>query len=339
MMDFNYLNNSGGLKREEEELLEEKENELNKINQLCFLSCNVNGNLSLDNIYNFNQSLSFYNIYSDNVVFNEVYYDSKLIINNKKFNKIYNNANIISNKISIIKSSFNEEVNFSNSSYTSFKCDDSIFNKEVIFKNSCFKGDYKSSSISKNKFYKVTDFSYTTFCGDIIFQENIFYDEVNFLGISIDDISANRETFRFIKYKLDSIGNHIEANKMFAKEMDSYDKELTWKKSPAEKFLLKANKCISNFGQNYIRPLTLILFSVIGYEIIIYTYHAHYFSWLHKYPTIIKLIHSANKMAKHFIYINTNFEKGIEFVGLLFYIFLSIFIWHLIVAVKRHTKR
>ncbi|WP_404419571.1 hypothetical protein [Marinospirillum sp.] len=78
-------------------------------------------------------------------------------------------------------------------------------------------------------FHTHATFRGAKFLGGLDLDRANFSDEANFLGVDVDggDVSkTTRETYRLIKHSFDSIGNHLEANKFFAKEMDKYHKEL-----------------------------------------------------------------------------------------------------------------
>lgn len=97
-------------------------------------------------------------------------------------------------------------------------------------------------------FEKKAKFKYVTFHGHATFRGAKFFDgldldranfsgEANFLDVDVDASNldepneqeknkSTRETYRLIKHSFDKIGNHLEANKYFAKEMDKYRVDL-----------------------------------------------------------------------------------------------------------------
>ena len=197
-------------------------------------------------------------------------------------------------------------------------------------------------NINKCYFNKTVDFGGSNLIGGLKIERTFFLSEVNFKDCEINDNKTNRETYRLIKNSLDKNGDIIEANKYFVEEMRAYNREISWKKNPAEKILLHFNDIISNFGSSYIIPLLLIIITMIIYSIIVFEFDHRYVGDISNLPLYKESIFSCNlwnNIAKNFSYFNFKLKPGMEFISLLFYIFWGICTWHLIVAVKRHTKR
>ena len=221
--------------------------------------------------------------------------------------------------------------------------DTKFFNKFEI-KKSIF-SDFVGFEISK--FYTKAIFTYVTFMSFVNFRETKFYDgldlstinikeNINFLNAEISLKNTNRETFRLVKYSFDKIGNYIEANKFFVKEMKKYKEELSnkrWISNFQEKFVFWINETFSTFGSDYILSiLWIILFSEI------YTM----FKFCLDYSNINRkgLMYLFNQMALNFY----PFNKKIliahwEIISVIYYIIISILIWMTIVSIKRNTKR
>ena len=101
------------------------------------------------------------------------------------------------------------------------------------------KGNIKKDKKSeKNNFNEKAKFEYVTFEKAVSFRGSNFpqglafekaniADSVNFHGVSgLDPGNTQRETFRIIKHSFDKIGNYLEANKYYAKEMELIVKKL-----------------------------------------------------------------------------------------------------------------
>lgn len=164
--------------------------------------------------------------------------------------------------------------------------------------------------------------------------------------IKILSNNSNRETFRIIKYSFEKNGNHIEANNYFIQEMKAYKKEMENdeenKFDNYQKFIIYSNEFISSFGQSYVK-LTIILILSSTFYLFIKFLHNKYFI-LKK----IELIFSLNEISDFLNNLAINFfpfskfiekQQGLEFISLLFYIWFSILIWQIIIAIKRHTIR
>jgi hypothetical protein len=196
-------------------------------------------------------------------------------------------------------------------------------------------------------------FLYATFMSFVNFRNTQFYsgldishvnlkESPNFLNATINFNNTTRETFRIIKSSFDDIGNKIEANKYFAFEMQKYRKELDATKNwSQERLILHINEWISKFGQDYSKPIYLIIcVSVVyyllecGYEHnLLYEIYPPANNWIQNTSNVF------NGIAKAVLPISKFMKKGMEFVSLIFYIINASLIWQTIVAVKRHTRR
>lgn len=204
-------------------------------------------------------------------------------------------------------------------------------------------------------------------------------EQPNFFKVNIKDVNVNRETYRIIKNSFDKNGNHIVANDYFIMEMKAYRKELKkeidiketlnvikceflkiknlekiknfiliFNKILSEiynnnkiykKIVIDLNDAISGFGDNYIRPIRILILSIILYNLCFLM--QKYYAFDESDGIIFHIIDFLNQSSKSFL-IFSNFLKGrqgIEFVSLLFYIWFSVLIWQIVVAIKRHTIR
>lgn len=278
--------------------------------------------------------------------------------------------------------------------------------KNICFSNSNVNGifDAFESEIEKAYFYKsifedfagfekvhfgikdnyekdyIAEFVYTTFMSFSNFRETVFNsgldlerinlkENPNFLKADVSQKNTKRESFRIIKHSFDSIGNQIEANKFFVKEMKAYKKELDdiksknnclierLKKSKILKKLIKIiefseskrarlvfniNYCISEFGENYFKPILILIFSLLIYTLFNYA-HTWYFKnfeyFIHPWFDCVSVF--LNDLANNFLPFSgfLKGKSGMEFISLFFYIWFAILVWQIIVAIKRHTQR
>lgn len=106
-----------------------------------------------------------------------------------------------------------------------------------------------------------------------------------------------------------------------------------------KKIVIDLNDAISGFGDNYIRPIRILTLSIILYNLCFLM--QKYYAFDESDSIIFCIIDFLNQSSKSFL-IFSNFLKdrqGIEFISLLFYIWFSILIWQIVVAIKRHTIR
>jgi hypothetical protein len=123
-------------------------------------------------------------------------------------------------------------------------------------------------NLEATTFEKLVLFNNVTINTPLDLSKTTFKDEANFLGIKTE--VANRETARIIKHSFDKIGNIIEANKFYAKEMKEQEKELTWKNNLSEKLIFNFHKISSNHSQDWEISLYWIFTITLGILIIQY---------------------------------------------------------------------
>jgi len=156
----------------------------------------------------------------------------------------------------------------------------------------------------------------------------------------VSSISANEATFRQLKFVNDSQGSHLIANQFYAMEMRKYQEE--FKGNCQARLVLWLNKVISNFGQSYIQPFWLIVITLEIQHLLNCSYKAGgLFSENYLFSNYyVKIIGEFfNKLASNLVPVSKFLEEGREAVSLLFFMILSVLIWHLVVALKRHAKR
>lgn len=191
-------------------------------------------------------------------------------------------------------------------------------------------------------FMTASNFKKTRFYCGLDFEDVDLREQPNFLKSIINSKDTNRETFRIIKNSFDSRGNRLEGNRFFVQEMKAFRRELKKEGSNWDKLVYNINDLISEFGANYIRPIVILLASIIIYTFID-CLHTYYFSnYDYFISSSLEPIWSfLNKLAKNFLPFSKFLadKSGLEFISLLFYIWFAILIWQIVVAVKRLTQR
>ena len=195
-------------------------------------------------------------------------------------------------------------------------------------------------------------FMYTTFRSFLNFQGASFLNGLdienvnlksppNFLKADVAYEGSNRETFRIIKDSFDKVGNHIEANKYFAKEMRKYREEVAADGDFWTKLIVNMNYGISNFGQSYIRPICIFLIFAILYSVLVYGQESNWiYGWFEWTDWAFEnASRPFNFFAKQIMPFSRFLQPGMEFVSLLFYIIFIALIYQTIVALKRHVRR
>lgn len=276
------------------------------------------------------------NVNADSIFMENVTFKLKFEMKDSHISRIFEAKN----------SNFEGLFDVQGSKFGGFECLKCVFNNVVSFEYCAF------SFERKNKEYMAT-FKYTTFLSFTSFRNSIFHlgldlenanlkEAPNFLNIELLSDNTNRETLRIIKNSFDKIGNHIDANDFFVKEMKKYKQELSrqggnWQ----ERMILWFNEKASDFGQSYIKPIVWLLLIAMIYSGLIYAQENDYlyriytpfnnvFSWLSQ---------SINNIAKNIIPFKSFAKEGMEFLSLIFYIIFASLTWQTIVAFKRHTKR
>lgn len=281
-----------------------------------------------------------------------------LIFNNSNVNKIFDSFKSKFVKARFSKSIFNEFAGFEEVQFGLLdKFDDNNF--KTVFEHVTFM-DFSS-------------FRGSSFESGLNFSKTNLKDKPNFLNVKVNPSNTKRETFRIIKNSFDDVGNKLEANKFFAKEMMAYSIELDdikskevehirkvkeddeggkvkrykkakgYKDSRRARWVFNANNFISEFGENYLRPIFILIVSVIVYTVITLCHkwyfdsHDYFMSWKW-FDTISSFFNEfAINILPFRIFIKD--RNGIEFISLFFYIWFAVLIWQIIVSVKRHTQR
>jgi hypothetical protein len=292
-----------------------------------------------------------------NIEINGCTFEDKCILNNFNINtfrcydsNFKNKLEFKENKVNLFEihnTNFNKLVDCYNTTFIKFQIKKSIFEDFVNFENCTFGLD----GASEQNEYKAV-FLYATMMSFINFRHASFRSGLdlehinlkeppNFLNATIFSSNTNRETFRIIKHSFDRIGNYIEANKFYEMEMLKYKEELKNKKKYSTYLLLRLYELTSHYGQSYIRPILFTLLTAIVYCFLILGYEKNVLYSI--YPTLngtIEIISNfLNGISRHILPLNKVLKEGMEFISLVAYILFTSFIWLIILAIKRSTKR
>ena len=250
------------------------------------------------------------------------------------------------NEFIVDNTNFDELLDAYKTKFIKFRIYKSIFSDFVGFERCQF------GEVDQHDRDFVSRYIYATFTNFINFRNAKFHSGLdisrvnwkeppNFLYAYVNPINTSRETFRIIKFSFDRLGNQIEANKYYSLEMRKYEEEL--KKANGhwqERVVLKLNKWISNFGQNYVTPIVLIIVLAVIFHYIESGYeHGTLYTMVPIANHLTPYINWLNNVAKGLLPISKYLPKGLEFTGMLFYFAYAGLTWQAIVAIKRHTKR
>ena len=334
----------------------------NKIENQLFNNCSFQGELSFDRMV-FNSPI-FNNTDEVPTTIQEMTFmgcvaneEAKLILNNCCIDKFVSKDTIFKSKFEfkenvvtkfkVINTNFTKIVDTYKTKYREFVVFKSIFEDFAGFENCEFGEQHNESKELMPLFQYATFMSFVTFRnaqfhGGLDISHANLKELPNFLNATISSGNTTRETFRIIKSSFDDAGNKIEANKYFVFEMQKYREELkATKKCYQERIILFLNEWISGFGQNYLRPVCLMVaFSVVYYGLDYGYEHNTLYSIYPPANNIIQCISNiANGASKAVLPISRFLKVGMEFVSIIFYIIYASLIWQAIVAVKRHTRR
>jgi hypothetical protein len=290
----------------------------------------------------------------ENCIFNR-----KLVINRFQIESFTAKNTIFENKFefkendvtnfNINSSNFKKLMDCYGSEFEEFRVFKSVFDDFVGFEN------YKFGKEKDIQEQYTANFTYAIFLNFINFRNTTFYSALeleninlkespNFLKSSIELTYTNIETIRIIKHPFEKIGNIIEGNKYFSKEMQKYKEELeaqSWNGNIQEKLVFNINDYISNFGQNYIKLILLIIIISILHFLIVLEHESNLLYEIYELANdcIRSLADFINNIAKNILPFKSLLKNGMEFISLVFGVTYSILIWQIIVVVKMHTRR
>ena len=290
------------------------------------------------------------------LIFSGCTFQKKLILNNctigsylsenSVFDSKFEFKNNLVREFKLINTNHFKLVDTYKTKYSKFRIHKSIFEDFVGLENCEFgvegdiSGDYVATFMYAT-FLSFVNFRNTKFYGGLDLEHINLKEPPNFLNVAIESNNSNRETFRIIKYSFDRIGNSIEANKFFVREMRKYKEDLAGTKRYQEQFILFLNEKVSNFGQSYLKPIGWIAIAAIIYSLLIFGHekNALYRMYLPANHILGMLSNMFNTAARNILPFSKILTTGMEFISLIFYIIFASLIWQVIVAVKRHTRR
>ncbi len=189
----------------------------------------------------------------------------KFIIQDSKFKDRFEFQSNSINDIKIQNSKFEKVSIFTKSKFIELYISDSVFKENIDFRGSIFG---KKNELAKRP----------TTLKSVIIDKSINFRNVKFYyGLDIPDTKINdlssflnadlavaytpRDTFRRLKHEFDSIGNIIEANKFYHKEMQKMEEELTKElpKNFSEWIVFK----IHDFSSKHSQEWVLVLYWII----------------------------------------------------------------------------
>ena len=265
---------------------------------------------------------------------------SSLLLKNVKIN-IFKIKDII----------FEEDVNFQN-----LEIDKLIFtnsNIETVFRiKNCFIKDIESEDNIFEDLQLVDNQynSYKDIKRNISFQnttiKNAVFDKLKFDEFKMNDAhvssakigyvefeKASRETNRFFKNYYDSISDFVTANKYYAREMLEQQKI----SKGFDKFIFSLNKVFSDFGQSWMRPLilmtisTLFFYRIANFDLLsLNGFMENHITWM---------MNDILKFSNPFSKTSTSNYGNMYWAWLVHKLFMTVLIYHFVVAIKRRTKR
>lgn len=198
-------------------------------------------------------------------------------------------------------------------------------------------------------------FSFTTFHQNVSFRDSHWHvpldmqntnrkHSLDFKGFRLAKAarqSTDRETFRIIRHSFDSVGNHVDAGRCYALEMEAYRHEMRNFGQLSERFLLWCNSWMSYHGQNYLRPVGWILLGMLLFTLL---HYGHQANWLYRaYPPANDLLATGasglNAFARSLIIFKPLMVNGMEMLSLLFGLLFSTLTWQAVIAMRRHTRK
>jgi len=247
----------------------------------------------------------------------------------------------------VVNTNFSEIADFYGSKFELFLMERNIFKDFVGFE------DCRFGITDASDFACVATFKYVTFLSFANFRNTSFYggldvefinlkEPPNFLNSLVCPTYTNRETFRIIKHSFDKIGNNIEANKFFVLEMKKYKEELTESKEiTQEKVVFILNEMISDFGQSYLRPISLLVCLGFVYTALVIGCEKNvlYRIYVPANNLLSGVSDCFNGFAMNILPFSKFLKPGMEFVSLIFYVIFAALIWQTVIAVKRHVRR
>jgi len=252
-------------------------------------SCTFNENLELTNCTFKNKLFTEFNsdekeiktlkllkfdkcIFEERTILNDYNIDGFSCVNTTFNDMLEFNNNTITDVL-INNSEFKNTSSLMNSIFTNLIIKDSVFEENVDFKDSVFgiknKLTEDSTTLKSVLIKKSINFRNVKFYYGLDIPDTKINDLSNFLKADLTVKYTPQDTYRRLKYEFDSIGNIIEANKFYQKEMEKREEDLK-KELPKDFFewvIFKIHGFTSGHSQNAL--LALFWIFIISY---IYSY-------------------------------------------------------------------
>ncbi|MBE0508806.1 MAG: pentapeptide repeat-containing protein [Marinospirillum sp.] len=271
------------------------------------------------------------------------------------FNKKFALINCSCAAVDINNTNFNGLADFYESRFEKLRIQKSIFRDFAGFEDCHFGVEQAEPSkifLNYVTFYSFINFRSAVFNQPLDLRNTNRQQQPNFLDARFKAQAlqgTDRETFRIIKHSFDAVGNHIEANKYFARELQAYRRELHQQAAKGEtnnlreRLLLWLNAQISNHGQNYLKP-AIWLGVTISLAALVFANDRN--PWFTAHPLMQNwwdpTVDFMNGLALGFLPIHAlvgQSKHHLAFVLLVTLVLISTFTWHLLVAIRRHSKR
>lgn len=244
--------------------------------------------------------------------------------------KVINFSEMAINKFRIGNSNIEHRFRIKESTIGEFSLISSTFEDLQIIDNQSDKVKTKRELILKNTTIKnavLDKLKYTKFTMSDAHVSEAKIGNVQFTH-------GSRETYRFFKNYYDSISDYIKANEYYQNEMIEHYKNT---KDKGEKIVLWFGKKISSFGQSWIYPLLwMLLFTLIFYRIANFDllsmdgFRENHIGWM---------INDVFKFVNPFSKSSTTNYGNLYWAWIVHKVFMTIFTYHFIVAIKRKTRR
>ncbi len=268
---------------------------------------------------------------------------SNFEIKNCEFNDKFEFKGSVVDGFTVIENTnFKEVTDFFGSSFNIFEMKKCIATSFVGFEDCKFEGEGGIQAFFKFiTFENFINFRGAQFKSGVELSTINLRQNANFYNCEISYNKTSRESFRIVKNCLDKDGNHIAANKYYSFEMRKYREQIKGESGRyQDKFIYFLNEKISMFGQSYLRPILWVIVSVLVYMLLSNLHDSQFAyknlglgSWYNETAIFV------NNFAKSILPFKKLLKPGMEFISLSFIGMYSVFVWHLVVAVKRHAKR
>lgn len=304
-----------------------------QINALATNDCVLAGKLTIDNIKSMDH----------------------LRLTSTQFENKFAMINCECDTLTIKNTNFDGLADFYQSQFENVRIQKSIFRDFAGFEGCCF--GKTPTHLARIVLRYVTFYSFINFRSAIFNQaldlrNTNRQQQPNFLDAKFSKMAAkgtDRETFRIIKHSFDAVGNHIEANKYFAYEMQAYRRELGsdarqgGRKNRRERILLALNGFVSNHGQDYLRAFSLLALAVAINAVVLANHEYQWFVLPESLQAPLwKLAALGNGLANGFLPLRALLGDDLAPLALwvLFAaVVISTLTWHLLVAARRHGRR